>query len=84
MKFCEHIEFSIKYAGRVSNVVMDNLLMEFDNMHIADTNVEENITLCLTEMDNNLDGGKFYDVYLGAKKIKEVLRDCNMWTIEEA
>lgn len=82
--FIEQIDDIVCSKGSCPNNVFNQVMRAFDSVRMPTEESEKMIVLELTNMDLCLQDRNYYDSMQSAKKIKEVLRDCNMWTIEEA
>ncbi len=77
-EFVQAIEHIIEACGYVTEGFCDQVLRIYDFVTVPDEEAEDNITFELTLMSNNASYNHSKDVYLGAKRIKEIMRDCHM------
>lgn len=82
--FIEQIDDIVRSKGSCPSNVFNQVMRAFDSVRMPTEKSEKVIVLELTNIDLCLQDRNYYDSMQSAKKIKEVLRDCNMWTIEEA
>lgn len=77
-EFAQVIESIIAVRDNVTEQTIDKALRIYDFVTVPDEELGDSITFELTLMGNNASYKHNQDVYLGAKRVKEIMRDCHM------
>lgn len=77
-EFIQAIKRIIEMRGNVAADIVENALKIFDFVDVPTEDVDQYIVLELTLMDNYAAAKRTSEVYYGAKRIREAMRDCHM------
>lgn len=81
--FIKEIANIIYSNGHYPLNALNQVMRAFDSVCIPSDDADKTITMELGDIELSLLNREFYEASRSAKRIKEVLRDCNMWTIKD-